>query len=351
MDNIKLSKHEGTRLLLLVGIAVLPFLIFAPTTTQATSGACSYHNGVNCNAGATIDGKVQCNDGWINSSVYYSDTDECKNVSTCPSYLPLSAYQETKTYIETEIQKIKAEQQRLCDQGFQDQENANMQTYQLCVNQNKIENATGYGNSYYTKDCEGPKSARTAVNQNNREICLRSSDDILYKYQTLLACLRLAPQEIKPVKQMMVIPATTEMKASTSEEQDVINREARDVVGIGSSSVEVITDSTTAAPPATKKPKKDYTTFFDKTEVNTKSKITKPQNVADFLSSLNSNTETTKNTRTLSAPPQKNAAIDYVEQIASSTQVTTPPQEKSFVRRWVDWSKQVSTKLFGYFSF
>lgn len=49
----------------------------------ATSGACSYHSGVNCSAGASYTGKVQCNDGWINSSVYFSEAEECKVKFTC----------------------------------------------------------------------------------------------------------------------------------------------------------------------------------------------------------------------------------------------------------------------------
>ena len=49
-----------------------------PVSALATSGACSFHNGVNCSAGADINGKVKCNDGWVNSSVYFSNTDECQ---------------------------------------------------------------------------------------------------------------------------------------------------------------------------------------------------------------------------------------------------------------------------------
>ena len=61
------------------------FLFLVPVVTFATSGACSYHNGVNCGAGASYTGRVQCNDGWINSSVYFSDAEECKvhQVPTC----------------------------------------------------------------------------------------------------------------------------------------------------------------------------------------------------------------------------------------------------------------------------
>lgn len=61
------------------------FLFLLPVVTYATGGACSYHNGVNCRVGATYTGRVQCNDGWINSSVYFSDVEECKvhQVTTC----------------------------------------------------------------------------------------------------------------------------------------------------------------------------------------------------------------------------------------------------------------------------
>jgi hypothetical protein len=62
---------------LLILIA-LSSLVLIPFNVLATSGACSYHSGVNCSAGPDYNGKVQCNDGWINSSVYFSDTDECK---------------------------------------------------------------------------------------------------------------------------------------------------------------------------------------------------------------------------------------------------------------------------------
>lgn len=52
-------------------------VITPPAFVFAISGACSSHNGVNCSAGADISGKVRCNDGWVNSSVSFYDTDEC----------------------------------------------------------------------------------------------------------------------------------------------------------------------------------------------------------------------------------------------------------------------------------
>jgi hypothetical protein len=65
-------------------ILLILLVIFTPKSALAISGACSAHLGVNCNAGPASAGKVLCNDGWVNSSVYYSDMEECKSpVPTC----------------------------------------------------------------------------------------------------------------------------------------------------------------------------------------------------------------------------------------------------------------------------
>ena len=62
---------------------IIPFLIFSHNAF-ATSGACSSHDGVNCSAGPSLIGQdygnVVCNDGWVNGSVSFFDTDECSNV-------------------------------------------------------------------------------------------------------------------------------------------------------------------------------------------------------------------------------------------------------------------------------
>ena len=71
----------------------LMFLTFAvlffaqPSNVSATSGACSYHTGVNCAAGSSYTGNVICNDGWVNSSVKFYDTDECKLLDPCPGII------------------------------------------------------------------------------------------------------------------------------------------------------------------------------------------------------------------------------------------------------------------------
>ena len=52
-----------------------------PLSAYATSGACSYHNGVDCDRGRQPDGSVYCNDGWTDSATYYYFTAKCQEQS------------------------------------------------------------------------------------------------------------------------------------------------------------------------------------------------------------------------------------------------------------------------------
>lgn len=73
-----------------LGLAFLPILVVAslavPLSVLATSGACSYHGGVDCAAGPGIYGQVICNDGWTDSSVSYDSMVECEGYDN--SYTP-----------------------------------------------------------------------------------------------------------------------------------------------------------------------------------------------------------------------------------------------------------------------
>lgn len=62
---------------LMIFIILLCSLIFIETA-NATSGACSWHDGVNCSAGPGLAGNAVCNDGWTESSVRYIDA--CKGI-------------------------------------------------------------------------------------------------------------------------------------------------------------------------------------------------------------------------------------------------------------------------------
>jgi len=71
---------------------LISIILIAPNISFATSGACSSHMGVNCSAGPSVYGKVMCNDGWINSSINFSDAIECTTQNSC---IPPQAFQYT----------------------------------------------------------------------------------------------------------------------------------------------------------------------------------------------------------------------------------------------------------------
>ena len=59
-----------------VGTFMFSIGVFMPTVSNASSGACSYHGGVNCSV-TSSEGNAVCNDGF-ESSTSYASTDECK---------------------------------------------------------------------------------------------------------------------------------------------------------------------------------------------------------------------------------------------------------------------------------
>ncbi|MFA6254020.1 MAG: hypothetical protein WC640_02020 [Candidatus Paceibacterota bacterium] len=55
-----------------------------PSLMLATSGTCSSHGGVSCSSGSDYDGSTICNDGWRDSTEYYSSVSLCSNTKiTC----------------------------------------------------------------------------------------------------------------------------------------------------------------------------------------------------------------------------------------------------------------------------
>lgn len=62
----------------------IAIMLLVATPTYATSGACSFHGGVDCSAGADLDNSVICNDGWRDSGVSFGSMSECNQVKhTC----------------------------------------------------------------------------------------------------------------------------------------------------------------------------------------------------------------------------------------------------------------------------
>ncbi len=58
-------------------VFLLLAIFISPNVAFATQGACSWHGGINCVAGADWDESVICNDGWRESSVLYSNSAIC----------------------------------------------------------------------------------------------------------------------------------------------------------------------------------------------------------------------------------------------------------------------------------
>ena len=134
-------------------LVVLIFFSLIPAIVLATSGACSYHRGVNCSIGADYRGKVQCNDGWVNSSVYFSDTDECKlklnNICSLP-YLIKNGYGSTDM--------------SLCDQYQKNCDDNNKATYNAIL--------MGGGNPTLSKSCPEADQCRKEVVLNTNAVNL-----------------------------------------------------------------------------------------------------------------------------------------------------------------------------------
>lgn len=67
----------SVKFIIVLGVIFCGSFLFLKSQALATSGACSWHGGINCPAGMQYDGRVFCNDGWIDSTTYYSFTDNC----------------------------------------------------------------------------------------------------------------------------------------------------------------------------------------------------------------------------------------------------------------------------------
>jgi hypothetical protein len=170
---------------------------------SASSGACSYHGGVNCSAGADIDGSIICADGWTDSSVSYSSMSECRSSSKCPMYLSQADYDKQKQEIQNSIDKVKSDNQTMCQGFLNSNESRNEQSYQICVKsrQSMMNMAGSVSAGLYanTNDCEDTKTKQSEYNKTKYNSCLYNSQDTIFKYQTLLSCLAVDHTDYSPV--------------------------------------------------------------------------------------------------------------------------------------------------------
>ncbi len=91
------------KIFLIITSCLALILISQINVSYATSGACSYHGGVNCSAGASDDGNAICNDGFISSTSYYY-TNECNAGDMCSSEYSSQQLNTYQNY--TEVQRI-----------------------------------------------------------------------------------------------------------------------------------------------------------------------------------------------------------------------------------------------------
>lgn len=91
---------------ILISSLFLLTVLLVPHTSFATSGACSYHGGVDCSAGASLTGNAICSDGYISSTSYYL-TAECSSttfINRCPYPMPQGCSQTSQLgYYQTMI--------------------------------------------------------------------------------------------------------------------------------------------------------------------------------------------------------------------------------------------------------
>ena len=75
-------------------MSIFILILFVPTIADATSGACSWHGGVDCSMGRQSNGKVYCNDGWTDSMASYDFMVKCESSSSnsCWGYSPDCKY-------------------------------------------------------------------------------------------------------------------------------------------------------------------------------------------------------------------------------------------------------------------
>jgi hypothetical protein len=125
----------------------LLFIFILPISAFATSGACSYHGGVNCSAGASY--YAVCKDGTVSNTLYYL-TDECSSSPASSCVYPYSNY-DCKTQADYNRMAVQFNLSGLqggmasvslnaCKQQIT-QHQAEMSTYQSCISQESTQRA------------------------------------------------------------------------------------------------------------------------------------------------------------------------------------------------------------------
>lgn len=207
---------------IIIATGVLTFVFLAPSIVFATQGACSYHGGVKCTAGATLDGKVTCNDGWVNSSVYFSEMDECDDTNQCPFYVSDSAYQ---NLLDVDRNTLESEKVHFveCDRYTSEGETFNEQAYQSCMDLMSAKISLGELEEAIALNCANKNLDRTYSNISKKNQCRMESLERINKYEQLIRCMR--PLSMESKIESGIIPSQEEIRRDVAEIAELVRRE------------------------------------------------------------------------------------------------------------------------------
>jgi len=203
-------------------VFVLFFVL--PNISFATSGACSSHGGVNCRL-ESYEGKVVCNDGWVNSSVLFSENMECSELDSCPAYVSDKNYTGLLLSYEKDISDAKVRQNETCS-NYDQIELLIEKKYNSCINLMNANTNAGKFSEAIDNHCLSDKWAAINENQQKKEECVDGSNSFIAKMQKMYECLR--PESEMPKLQKMptqeeidktIADAIAEVKAEQESEK------------------------------------------------------------------------------------------------------------------------------------
>lgn len=179
----------------------LLFVLFAFTSfvLAQSSGACSYHGGVDCGRSDFSDGSVVCNDGWRDSKVMYDDVKKCTVDSTCPIFEDSKTYEQVAMVWKNEIERMRKVQSDYCKSVYEQRITYANQLEASCKTldeQKRISTLRGGAREYVPQDCSQQKNKEQSLSTYNS--CLGAVDvyDGILKAKKQLSCLEYIPKII-----------------------------------------------------------------------------------------------------------------------------------------------------------
>jgi hypothetical protein len=197
---------------------ILALCVLLPQNVFAVSGACSYHGGVSCSAGADWDGSVICNDGWKDSSIKYGDMIMCSNQ---PSYsCSGEQYRELQgkwglEKILTEIDTLQSQKEELKNQYSP--VDASIYSLSISEQQQALLDEFDYKNMYVKQECATLGQQRYYEELERQE---RENREERERYLEALKNTVQKPQPV-PIKTPAIQPKPKVIKEEVKSEQKI----------------------------------------------------------------------------------------------------------------------------------